>query len=91
MKHNKDITIAATIATIAMRWGIKNGGTAAKLAAKAIWWGEADKPLTPSRYKAAKRAHARLTRLAKGDEHTAYCLCREMQRLEWLATFPARN
>ena len=81
------ITIKTTIATIAMRWGIKDGGTAARLAAKAIWWSGS---LTPSQRRSAKRALARLTRLAK-DEHTAYCLCRETQRQEWLATFPARN
>jgi len=85
MKTNTEIT--KTIASIAQRWGIKDGGTAAKLAAKACWWGTNDNPLTPSRYKASKKALARLTRLAKNDEHTAYCLCRELQRLEWLATF----
>ena len=73
--------IAAQNAAKARSWGIKDGGTAAKLAAivaanpppcGTARWGK--RAVAAARK--SKRAFDRLTKLANGDEHTAYCLCR---------------
>jgi len=73
--------VKSSAASKARSWGIKDGGTAAKLAAIVVanpppcgtarWEKRAVKAAAKS-----KRAFARLVKLAKGDEHTAYCLCR---------------
>jgi len=74
---------------LALGWGIKNGGTAARLALKALACPPCGQAQFEKRAVKAnarcKRAFDRLSKLA--GAHTAYCLVYEAQRIAWLASF----
>jgi hypothetical protein len=74
---------------LATSWGVKNGGTVAKLTLKALHAPPCGQALFEKRAIKAqarcKRAFARLSKLA--GSQTAYTLVYEAQRMSWLASF----
>ena len=90
MKHTVKTTSAMSfLAILAKGWGVKDGGTAAKLTLKAL----GNPPCGTARFSKramkaearCKRAFARLSKLA--GERAAYALVYEAQREAWMASF----